>query len=110
MRWNESIQVLIMNSLKPAEISSMDLDFDQHKAIVYVRPEQQSLAIGKRGQNVRLAARLTGWDLDIVPVSEEELEKLRREEITQPEDAAAEDAAAEDASEDAAAEEEAGEK
>ncbi len=81
VRWNESIEVLIMNALKPAEISSMDLDFETKKAKVYVKPDQQSLAIGKRGQNVRLASRLCGWDLDIVTVSDEELEKLRTEEI-----------------------------
>ncbi len=81
VRWNESIEVLIMNALKPAEISSMDLDFEVKKAKVYVKPDQQSLAIGKRGQNVRLASRLCGWDLDIVTVSDEELEKLRTEEI-----------------------------
>ncbi len=81
VRWNDSIEVLIMNALKPAEISSMDLDFETKKAKVYVKPDQQSLAIGKRGQNVRLASRLCGWDLDIVTVSDEELEKLRTEEI-----------------------------
>jgi len=81
VRWNDSIEVLIMNALKPAEISSMDLDFETKKAKVYVKPDQQSLAIGKRGQNVRLASRLSGWDLDIVTVSEEELEKLRTEGI-----------------------------
>jgi len=84
VRWNESIEVLIMNALKPAEISSMDLDFETKKAKVYVKPDQQSLAIGKRGQNVRLASRLSGWDLDIVTVSDEELEKLRTEEVFTP--------------------------
>ena len=89
VRWNDSIEVLIMNALKPAEISSMDLDFETKKAKVYVKPDQQSLAIGKRGQNVRLASRLSGWDLDIVTVSEEELEKLRTEPVGTPSDAAA---------------------
>jgi N utilization substance protein A len=84
VRWNESIEVLIMNALKPAEISSMDLDFETKKAKVYVKPDQQSLAIGKRGQNVRLASRLCGWDLDIVTVSDEELEKLRTEDVLSP--------------------------
>lgn len=81
VRWNESIEVLIMNALKPAEISSMDLDFENKHAKVYVMPDQQSIAIGKRGQNVRLASKLTGWNIDIVMVSEEELEKLRTEEV-----------------------------
>ena len=94
VRWNESIEVLIMNALKPAEISSMDLDFENKRAVVYVRAEQQSLAIGKRGQNVRLASKLSGWDLDIVSVSEEELEKLRREDISdEPEEGEGDEAA-----------------
>jgi N utilization substance protein A len=79
VRWNESIEVLIMNALKPAEISSMDLDFDQQRATIYVKPEQQSLAIGRRGQNVRLASKLSCWDLDIQTITDEELEKMRRE-------------------------------
>lgn len=78
VRWNESIEVFIMNALKPAEIVSMDLDYEQKKAVVYVKPDQQSLAIGKRGQNVRLASKLSKWDLEIVTVSEEDIEKLRK--------------------------------
>ena len=80
VRWNESIEVLIMNALKPAEITSMDLDYETKRATVYVRADQQSLAIGKRGQNVRLASKLAKWDLDIVTVSEEDIERLRKGE------------------------------
>ena len=65
VRWNESSQVLITNSLKPAEIKETFLCFELGRATVIVDEEQLSLAIGKRGQNVRLAARLTGWDIDI---------------------------------------------
>ena len=83
VRWNESIEVLIMNGLKPAEISSMDLDFDQKRATVYVKSDQQSIAIGKRGQNVRLASKLSEWDIDIVMVSDEELENLRNEVLNE---------------------------
>src|SRR5262249_52427034 len=62
-----------------AEISSMDLDYSLKRAVVYVKPDQQSLAIGKRGQNVRLASKLSKWDLDIVTVSDADIEKLRKE-------------------------------
>ena len=65
VRWNESSQVLITNSLKPAEIKEVFLCFEMGRATVIVDEDQLSLAIGKRGQNVRLAARLTGWDIDI---------------------------------------------
>jgi N utilization substance protein A len=81
VRWNDSIEVLIMNALKPAEISSMDLDFDAKKALVYVKPDQQSLAIGKRGQNVRLASKLSKWELDIVTVSDADIERLRKGDL-----------------------------
>jgi len=81
VRWSDSIEVLIVNALRPAEISSIDLDFEDQRAVIYVRPDQQSLAIGKRGQNVRLASKLTGWALDIQAVTEEDLEKLRRENV-----------------------------
>jgi len=66
VRWNESSQILIQNALKPAEVQEIALCFELGKATVVVAEDQLSLAIGKRGQNVRLAARLTGWDVDIL--------------------------------------------
>ena len=78
VRWNESDEVLIIQALKPAEISTMELDDDTRKATIYVKPDQQSLAIGKRGQNVRLASKLTGWELEIEPITDEELEQMRK--------------------------------
>jgi len=70
VRWNESSQILIQNSLKPAEVAEISLCFELGRATVVVRDDQLSLAIGKRGQNVRLAARLTGWDVDILTPEE----------------------------------------
>ena len=70
VRWNESSQVLITNALKPAEIKETFLCFELGRATVIVDEDQLSLAIGKRGQNVRLAARLTGWDIDILTPEE----------------------------------------
>jgi N utilization substance protein A len=80
VRWNESSQILITNALKPAEIVETSLNFELNRATVVVNDDQLSLAIGKRGQNVRLAARLTGWDIDILTPKEynkglEDLEK-----------------------------------
>jgi transcription termination/antitermination protein NusA len=66
VRWNESSQILIANALKPAEVAEVALCFELGRATVVVDESQLSLAIGKRGQNVRLAARLTGWDIDIL--------------------------------------------
>src|SRR5688572_22163728 len=66
VRWNESSQILIQNALKPAEVAEVSLCFELGRATVVVNEDQLSLAIGKRGQNVRLAARLTGWDIDIL--------------------------------------------
>lgn len=70
VRWNESSQILISNALKPAEVQDISLCFELGRATVVVPEEQLSLAIGKRGQNVRLAARLTGWDIDILTPKE----------------------------------------
>ncbi len=70
VRWHESSKNLIANSLKPAEVAEIALCFELSRAIVVVVDDQLSLAIGKRGQNVRLAARLTGWDIDILTPAE----------------------------------------
>lgn len=70
VRFNESSQVFIANALRPAEVEDIFLCHDIGRATVIVPEDQLSLAIGKRGQNVRLAARLTGWDLDIMMASE----------------------------------------
>lgn len=70
VRWSDSSQVLIANSLKPAEVSEIAICFELGRATVVVGEDQLSLAIGKHGQNVRLAARLTGWDIDILTPEE----------------------------------------
>jgi len=70
VRWNESSQVLITNALMPATVSEIALCFELGRATVVVGEDQLSLAIGKHGQNVRLAARLTGWDIDILTPDE----------------------------------------
>ena len=70
VRWNESSQILISNALKPAEVEEVSLCFELGRATIIVRDDQLSLAIGRRGQNVRLAARLTGWDIDILTPTE----------------------------------------
>ncbi len=70
VRWNESSQVLVANALMPAKVSEIALCFELGRATVVVEEDQLSLAIGKHGQNVRLAARLTGWDIDILTPGE----------------------------------------
>ena len=72
IRWSDSLEQLIMNGLKPAVIHLDNIfpDIDNHRAIVIVDEDQQSLAIGKRGQNVRLASKLCGWDIEIETRSE----------------------------------------
>jgi N utilization substance protein A len=68
--WNESSQVLISNAVRPAAVEEVSLCLELGRATIIVRDDQLSLAIGKRGQNVRLAARLTGWDIDILTPAE----------------------------------------
>jgi N utilization substance protein A len=73
VRWNESLEVLIPNALQPAEVDDVILCRMLGRAIVLVREDQLSLAIGRRGQNVRLASKLCGWDMEIM--TQEELDE-----------------------------------
>ncbi|HTU22294.1 MAG TPA: helix-hairpin-helix domain-containing protein, partial [Gemmataceae bacterium] len=66
VRWNDSLQVLIPNALQPASIEDVMLYPRLGRAIVLVKEDQLSLAIGRRGQNVRLASKLVGWDIEIM--------------------------------------------
>jgi len=63
--WSENPVQFVSNSLSPAKVLSIEIDEKEHKAVVEVANDQLSLAIGKGGQNVRLAAKLTGWRIDI---------------------------------------------
>ncbi len=69
--WSEDVATFIVNALQPAEVSKVVLDEDSERIEVVVPDEQLSLAIGRRGQNVRLASQLTGWDIDILTEAEE---------------------------------------
>lgn len=73
VRYDEDPQIMIPNALQPAEVDEVILCQEIGRAIVLVREDQLSLAIGKRGQNVRLASKLCGWDIEIM--TQEELEQ-----------------------------------
>ena len=79
--WSEEPANFIVNALQPAEVSKVVLDEDAERIEVVVPDEQLSLAIGRRGQNVRLASQLTGWDIDIL--TEEEESGRRQKEFTE---------------------------
>jgi N utilization substance protein A len=66
IEWNDDPAKFIANSLSPAHVTAIDLDQDTKTATVTVKEDQLSLAIGKEGQNVRLAAKLTGWKINIL--------------------------------------------
>jgi len=74
--WSADPAEYISSALSPANVISIDINDQDHKATIEVAPDQLSLAIGKGGQNVRLAAKLTGWRIDIKGASIEELSKL----------------------------------
>jgi N utilization substance protein A len=71
IQWSPDAATFIVNALAPAEVSKVVLDEDAERIEVVVPDEQLSLAIGRRGQNVRLASQLTGWDIDILTEAEE---------------------------------------
>lgn len=83
IEWNEDPVKYIIAALSPAKILSVKLDSEKKEAIAEVREDQLSLAIGKGGQNVRLAAKLTGWKIDIVKESLETEKKEETEKSTQ---------------------------
>ncbi len=70
VRWDDNLEVLIPNALQPAEVEQVILCKMLGRAIVLVREDQLSLAIGRRGQNVRLASKLSGWDIEIMTQDE----------------------------------------
>jgi N utilization substance protein A len=94
VEWNEDPAIFIEEALSPAEIITIELNDAEHRAIVTVSEDEQSLAIGKGGQNVRLAAKLTGWKIDIKSMggkeeasededeSDDEDEKEVKDEVT----------------------------
>ncbi len=71
IQWDDDIARLISNALSPARIIAVDILEEEKRAVAHVEEDQLSLAIGKRGQNVRLAAKLSGWRIDIVKSGEE---------------------------------------
>jgi N utilization substance protein A len=87
--WDSSPETFIANALSPAQVVSVTLDEKQGIATVVVPDRQLSLAIGKEGQNARLAAKLTGWRIDIKSASTAEVEQLAKAEVS-PEAAEAE--------------------
>jgi N utilization substance protein A len=80
VRWSDDMQVLIPNALQPAEVEEVILCQMLGRAIVLVREDQLSLAIGRRGQNVRLGSKLCGWDIEIM--TREELEEQLERALT----------------------------
>lgn len=81
IQWNPDAASFIVNALAPAEVSKVVLDEDSNRIEVVVPETQLSLAIGRRGQNVRLASQLTGWDIDILTEAEES--ERRQKEFTE---------------------------
>jgi N utilization substance protein A len=84
VRYSSDIKEYIQGALSPAEISQIQFNYDEQKANIIVADDQLSLAIGKRGQNVRLASQLVGWELDIF--SFEQWNKAQEEQQSQAEE------------------------
>ena len=76
INWTSNIQLLIQRSLTPAKITSMDIDSEKMHANVFLKPDQVSLAIGRRGVNIKLACELTGYEIDVFRDNEGEVEEF----------------------------------
>ncbi len=98
IEWSDDPGVFVEEALSPARVISVEVDEDEQTAVVMVEPDQQSLAIGKGGQNARLAAKLTGWKIDI----QSDEEEVEEEEDKEKEEENAVEEAVEDVLEDVA--------
>lgn len=96
IEWSDNEETFISNSLSPAKVIKIELDRDNHEAQIEVAPDQFSLAVGKGGQNARLAAKLTSWKIDISTPEGLETESVSKEKETEKNPEAKESAAAED--------------
>ncbi|MCU7550699.1 transcription termination factor NusA [Chitinophagaceae bacterium LB-8] len=76
INWTSNIQLLIQRSLTPAKVTTMELEQETKHASVYLKPDQVSLAIGRRGVNIKLACELTGYDIDVFRDTEGEVEEF----------------------------------
>ena len=76
INWTNNTQLLIQRSLTPAKVSTMDIDAERKHANVFLKPDQVSLAIGRRGVNIKLACELTGYDLDVYRDDEGQTEEF----------------------------------
>lgn len=79
IEWNENAGKYIQHALSPAKVARINIDEEKRIAVAYVDEDQLSLAIGKHGQNVRLAAKLTGWKIDVVENKKEEVKEEKKE-------------------------------
>ena len=70
VRWHEEIKQYVKSAISPAKVTKIDLNLEEHKMDVEVEDDQLSLAIGKKGQNVRLASKLVGWSINIMSTSQ----------------------------------------
>ena len=82
INYTNNVNLFISRAISPAKVSSIKLDDETKRASVYMRPDQVSLAIGKGGYNIRLAGKLTGYEIDVYRDSEEEDEDVDLEEFS----------------------------
>jgi transcription termination/antitermination protein NusA len=82
INFTNNLQLYISRAISPAKITSIKIDEEGHKAAVFMRPDQVSLAIGKGGHNIKLAGRLTGYEIDVYRDSEDEDEDVDLDEFT----------------------------
>jgi N utilization substance protein A len=82
IQWSDNMEEYIKAALAPAKVAHLDINEKAKRVSVYVQPDQRPLAIGKEGQNVRLASRLVGYELDIMDIgdlSDEDVAKIKPE-------------------------------
>ncbi len=82
INYTNNSQLFIQRSLSPAKITSISIDEENKRAEVFLKPDQVSLAIGKGGHNIKLAGKLTGYEIDVFRESEQDIEDVELDEFT----------------------------
>src|SRR6202007_1630418 len=82
INFTNNLQLYISRAISPAKITSIKIDDESHKAAVFMRPDQVSLAIGKGGHNIKLAGRLTGYEIDVYRDTDVETEDVDLDEFS----------------------------
>ncbi|MDI6732502.1 MAG: transcription termination factor NusA [Planctomycetota bacterium] len=86
IKWSDQPELFISSAMKPAELHAIEIDSENRRAKIFVSPDQLALSIGKKGQNIRLASKLTRWEIDVLPSDQMPAEETGKEAKNNPQE------------------------